>query len=393
VAVSGTKREPAAGPTAPLREIHGIARLGKRTKRLVKRLGRGDIAIIDHLDLDRVSAEDLIACGVEGVVNAAHSSSGRYPNAGPLLLVQAGIHLVDAPGVPLFDLVEDGDHLVIRDGEILRNGNVVARGDVQDPETVQALTDQRRREIGEALEAFAENTVQHMVQERELLTGRLELPQFATDFRDRTALVVVRGVDHQRDIQALRPYIRDVRPALVGVDGGANALIEEGYKPDMIVGDMDSATEATLRCGAELVVHAYPDGRAPGREAVERLGLPYKVVPAPATSQDVAMLIAAEKGASLIVSVGSHFNLVEFLDKNRAGMSSTFLTRLRIGEILVDAKGVSRLYKPQPGSSPVLLVLAMGLLVLVAVVLATPGLREVADLLWLKLRVLLGMDL
>jgi uncharacterized membrane-anchored protein len=393
VAVSGTKREPAAGPTAPLREIHGIARLGKRTKRLVKRLGRGDIAIIDHLDLDRVSAEDLIACGVEGVVNAAHSSSGRYPNAGPLLLVQAGIHLVDAPGVPLFDLVEDGDHLVIRDGEILRNGNVVVRGDVQDPETVQALTDQRRLEIGEALEAFAENTVQHMVQERELLTGRLELPQFATDFRDRTALVVVRGVDHQRDIQALRPYIRDVRPALVGVDGGANALIEEGYKPDMIVGDMDSATEATLRCGAELVVHAYPDGRAPGREAVERLGLPYKVVPAPATSQDVAMLIAAEKGASLIVSVGSHFNLVEFLDKNRAGMSSTFLTRLRIGEILVDAKGVSRLYKPQPGSSPVLLVLAMGLLVLVAVVLATPGLREVADLLWLKLRILLGMDL
>jgi uncharacterized membrane-anchored protein len=393
VAVSGTKREPAAGPTAPLREIHGIARLGKRTKRLVKRLGRGDIAIIDHLDLDRVSAEDLIACGVEGVVNAAHSSSGRYPNAGPLLLVQAGIHLVDAPGVPVFDLVEDGDHLVIRDGEILRNGHVVIRGDVQDPETVQALTDQRRREIGEALEAFAENTVQHMVQERELLTGRLELPQFATDFRDRTALVVVRGVDHQRDIQALRPYIRDVRPALVGVDGGANALIEEGFKPHMIVGDMDSATEATLRCGAELVVHAYPDGRAPGREAVERLGLPYKVVPAPATSQDVAMLIAAEKGASLIVSVGSHFNLVEFLDKNRAGMSSTFLTRLRIGEILVDAKGVSRLYKPQPGSSPVLLVLAMGLLVLVAVVLATPGLREVADLLWLKLRILLGMDL
>jgi uncharacterized membrane-anchored protein len=393
VAVSGTKREPAAGATSPVREVSGIARLGKRTKRLVKRLRRGDIAIIDHLDLDRVSAEDLIACGVEAVVNCAHSSSGRYPNAGPLLLVQAGIHLVDAPAAPLFETLEDGDHIVVRGGEIIRSGEVVARGEVQDPETVQELNDQRRREIGEALEAFAQNTVQHMVQERELLTGRLELPQFATDFRDRTALVVVRGVDHKRDIQALRPFIRDVRPALVGVDGGANALIEEGFKPDMIVGDMDSATEATLRCGAELVVHAYPDGRAPGREAVERLGLPFKIVPAPATSQDVAMLIAAEKGASLIISVGSHFNLVEFLDKNRAGMSSTFLTRLRIGEILVDAKGVSRLYRPQPGSSPVLLVLAVGLVVLVAVILATPGLREVADLLWLKLRVLLGFDL
>jgi uncharacterized membrane-anchored protein len=393
VAVSGTKPDPAAGAAPAVREVRGTARLGKRTKRLVKRLRRGDIAIIDHLDLDRVSAEDLIACGVEGVVNCAASSSGRYPNAGPLLLVQAGIHLVDAPGAPLFKTVEEGDPLVLRGGEVVRNGEVIARGDVQDPETVAQLTDQRRRDIGEALESFAENTVQHMLQERELLAGKLELPQFTTAFRDRPALVVVRGVDHKRDIKALRPYIRDTRPALVGVDGGADALIEEGFKPDMIVGDMDSATEATLRSGAELVVHAYPDGRAPGREAVERLGLPYKVVPAPATSQDVAMLIAAEKGASLIVSVGSHFNLVEFLDKARAGMSSTFLTRLRIGEILVDAKGVSRLYRPQPGSTPLLLVLAVGVLTLLAVVLATPGLRDVADLLWLKLRVLLGMDL
>jgi uncharacterized membrane-anchored protein len=393
VAVSGTKREPAGGATPPGREIHGIARLGKRTKRLTKRLRRGDIAIIDHLDLDRVSAEDLITCGVEAVVNCAHSTSGSYPNAGPLLLVQAGIHLVDAPGEPLFDVLEDGDAIVVRGGEILLKGKVVGRGEVQDPDTVQELTEQRRRDIGEALQAFAENTVNHMVQEGELLSGRLELPQFSTDFRDRPALVVVRGVDHKRDIKALRPYIRDTRPVLVGVDGGADALVEEGFKPDMIVGDMDSATESTLRSGAEIVVHAYPDGRAPGREAVERLGVPFKIVPAPATSQDVAMLIASEKGASLIVSVGSHFNLVEFMDKARAGMSSTFLTRLRIGEILVDAKGVSRLYQPRPGSAPVLLVVAMGLLVLVAVVLATPGLREVADLLWLKLRVLLGMDL
>jgi uncharacterized membrane-anchored protein len=393
VAVSGTKTQGGAPAGASAREIRGIARLGKRTKRLVKRLRRGDVAIIDHLDLDRVSAEDLIACGVEAVVNCAPSSSGRYPNAGPLLLVQAGIHLVDAPEAPLFDVLDDGDPIVVRGGEIVRNGEVVARGDVQDPQAVRDLTDQRRREIGEALEAFAQNTVEHMVQEKELLAGKLELPQFSTDFRDRPALVVVRGVDHKRDIRALRPYIRDVRPALVGVDGGADALIEEGFKPDMIVGDMDSATEPTLRSGAELVVHAYPDGRAPGREALERLGLPYKVVPAPATSQDVAMLIASEKGASLIVSVGSHFNLVEFLDKNRAGMSSTFLTRLRIGEILVDAKGVSRLYRPQPGSAPLMLVLAVGLITLAAVVFATPGLRDVADLLWLKLRVLLGMDL
>ena len=379
-------------PEVRPREVRGIARLGKRTKHLVKRLRRGDIAIIDHTDLDRVSAEELISCGVEAVVNTSPSSSGRYPNAGPLLLVQAGVLLVDAPGARLFEDLAEGDTIVIRGGEIRRNGDVVARGEALDPTTVQALNDQRRREIGEALEAFAHNTVEHMVAERELLAGKLELPQFNTEFRDRPCLVVVRGVDHKRDIRALRPYIRDVKPILIGVDGGADALIEEGFKPHMIVGDMDSATEPTLRCGAELVVHAYADGRAPGREHLEALGLPYKVVPAPGTSQDVAMLIAAEKSAALIVSVGSHFNLIEFLDKNRRGMSSTFLTRLRIGEILGDAKGVSRLYQPRPGGAPLLLVLGAGLVMLIVLMWSIPALHDLLDLLWLKIQILLGLN-
>ena len=391
MAVSRTKPRPAAAETRP-REVRGIARLGKRTKHLVKRLRRGDVAVLDHTDLDRVSAEDLIACGVEAVINTAPSSTGRYPNAGPLLLVQAGIVLVDAPGAPLFSELADGDTIEIHGGEIRRNGDVIARGEVQDPATVQALNDERRRDIGEALEAFAHNTVEHMVAERELLSGKLELPQFATEFRDRPCLVVVRGVDHKRDIKALRSYIRDVKPVLIGVDGGADALIEEGFKPHMIVGDMDSATEPTLRCGAELVVHAYSDGRAPGREHLEALGLPYKIVPAPGTSQDVAMLIAHEKSAALIVSVGSHFNLVEFLDKNRRGMSSTFLTRLRIGEILVDAKGVSRLYKPRPGGAPLLLVLGAGLVMLVVLMWSIPALHDLLDLLWLKIQILLGLN-
>jgi uncharacterized membrane-anchored protein len=275
-------------------------------------------------------------------------------------------------------------------GEVLCKGKLLARGAVLGLERVRAETEERRREIGEALERFAHNTIEHMREERELLAGRLQLPRFATDFRDRSTLVVVRGVEHQRDLRALRPFIRDMRPVIVAVDGGAEALLEEGLKPDMIVGDMDSAGETALRCGAELVVHSYQDGRAPGRERLERMGVPFKLVPAPGTSQDVAMLIAAEKGARLIVSVGSQFNLVEFLDRNRKGMSSTFLTRLRIGEILVDAKGVSRLYRPQPGLTPLLVVIAAGLIALIAVVWMTPALRDVANLLWLKLQLLLG---
>ena len=370
--------------------VRGPVRCGRRTKKLVRSLRAGEIALIDHDDLDRVSAEDLITAEAVAVLNCRASRSEEYPNMGPLLLVEAGITLIDLPDDRLFELCSDGDPLELRGGEVWRSGEMLVAGTLQKPELVRADNIQRRLEIGGALEAFARNTVEHMVEEQDLLSGKIDLPRFDTDFRDRPALIVVRGVDHQADLQALRPYIRDTRPVLVGVDGGANAIIEEGFKPDMIVGDMDSASDATLRSGAELVVHAYPDGRAPGRELLDGLELEHKVVPAPGTSQDVAMLIAGEKGASLIISVGSQFNLVEFLDKNRRGMSSTFLTRLRLGEKIVDAKGVSRLYRPSPGISPAVIVLAAGLLAFVIVVLVTPALREVVDLFWLKLRVLLG---
>jgi uncharacterized membrane-anchored protein len=378
--------------------VSGPVRAGRRTKLLVNKLTRGDIALIDHEDIDRVSAEELIAAGVTAVLNCGASSSGTYPNMGPQLLVEAGILLVDLPdddhGIAVGERIEQR---VVAEGpaervagEVLRRGELLASGDVLGLERVRAETEARRKEIGEALERFAHNTIEHMREERELLAGGIELPRFATDFRDRSTLVVVRGVEHQRDLRALRPFIRDMRPVIVAVDGGAEALLEAGLKPDMIVGDMDSAGEAALRCGAELVVHSYPDGRAPGRQRLEEMGVSFKLVPAPGTSQDVAMLLAAEKGARLIVSVGSQFNLVEFLDRNRKGMSSTFLTRLRIGEILVDAKGVSRLYRPQPGLTPLLLVIAAGAVAMIAVVWMTPALRDVVNLLWLKLQLLLG---
>src|SRR3954471_14070124 len=351
--------------TESVREVvhEGRARVGKRTKLLVRRLKPGDIAVIDHQDIDRVAADDLVARGVRCVLNAAPSSSGRYPNPGPMILTDAGVHLVDVPDAALFELLEDGQHLVVREGEIYRDNELVVSGTVVDGEEAHRSHERARQRIGEALADFAENTITHMRDERELLAGRIDLPEFTTQFRDRTTLVVVRGVDHQKDLRILRPYLRDVKPVLVAVDGGADALMSDGFTPHMIVGDMDSASDAALRSGAELVVHAYPDGRAPGRDRLDRLGLAYKVVPAPATSEDVAMLIAAEKGAELIVAVGTHFNLVEFLDKARDGMSSTFLTRLRVGEILVDAKGVSRLYRPSPGRGPMIVVTLAAILV------------------------------
>ena len=347
------------------------------------------MAIIDHRDIDRVAAEDLVESGVAAVVNAARSSTGRYPNAGPLILARAGIQLVDCPGAPLFERLSDGDVATVRGGTVIGPDGVVAEGRLLEVEELRLAARDQQREIGMAIEEFAENTLAHIREERELLAGRLLLPEIDTEFRDRHALVVVRGTDYKRDLKTLRPYIREFKPVLVGVDGGGDALLEAGLRPHVIVGDMDSASDRVLRSGAELVVHAYRDGTAPGRDRLERLGLDYKLLPAPGTSQDVAMLLAFERGASLIVGVGSHFNLVDFLDKDRRGMSSTFLTRLRVGEVLVDAKGVSRLYRPAPSAYQVLLMVLAAVVAIVVVVLSSPQLAHLIDLLWLKLQVVL----
>jgi uncharacterized membrane-anchored protein len=371
--------------------VEGTARLGERTKHLVKRLSPGDVAVIDHLNIDRIAAEELIEAGVAAVLNASESSDGQYPNAGPLMLVHAGIRLVDAPGAGLFELLKDGDEVRIEGGAIGLAGGEVAHGRALGAVELERQLELQRERIDEALAEFAENTVAHVRQEAELLTGSVEYPPTRASFRDRHVLIVVRGDRHRRDLKALRAYIRDVRPLIVAVDGGADGVLEAGLKPDVILGDMDSAGDAALRCGAELIVHAYPDGRAPGCDRLLGMGLEHKIVPAAGTSEDVAMLMAYEKGAALIVSVGAHFNLVEFLDRKRAGMSSTFLTRLRIGEKLVDAKGVSRLYNPSSSLAPVGLFAIVFAVLLTIVVVSSPALSDVFDLVWLKIRIWLGI--
>jgi uncharacterized membrane-anchored protein len=371
--------------------IYGTARLGRRTKDLVKRLGPNDVAVIDHRNLDRIAAEELAWCRVRAVVNVSPSSDGSYPNVGPLTLVRAGIPLIDVPSRELFERVSDGDPVMVDGSRVFSNGGVVAEGRLLEVDELARELDEQRRRIDRALHDFTENTMSHIREEAELLSGTIDFPSTRTVFRDRHVLIVVRGTDHVKDLKALRAYIQDMKPIIVAVDGGADAILREGLRPDLVLGDMDSASEKALRCGAELIVHAYPDGSAPGVERVDRLGLQHLVIPAAGTSEDVAMLLASEKGASLIVTVGAHFNLVEFLDKQRGGMSSTFLTRLRVGEILVDAKGVSRLYNPGLSLRHITLFLAAFVVLLAIVVLSTPPLENLVELLWLKLKVVLGL--
>jgi uncharacterized membrane-anchored protein len=372
-------------------EFTGRARLDKRTKHLVKRLTPDDVAIIDHTDLDRVSAEELVESGVRVVVNVAPSQSGRYPNPGPLVLVRGGVRLIDAPGAELFNAVSDGELVTVRGGGLFRNGTCLASGRVLAEHELEAAVEQGRERVTEALEEFAENTMRYLREEGSVLAGELAFPPLNTRFRDRHALVVARGPGFKRDLRMVRPYLRDFKPVLVAVDGGADALLEAGYRPDVIVGDMDSVSDGALRSGAELVCHAYRGGDAPGAARLEGLRLPYHTFEAPGISEDAALLLAHDKGAELIVAVGTHLNLTEFLERNRRGMSSTFVTRLKVGEILVDAKGVSRLVSRGPGLWPLLAVVLAGLAAIFVAVIVSPALRNLVELIASRVQDTMGL--
>jgi uncharacterized membrane-anchored protein len=299
--------------------------------------------------------------------------------------------LIDAPGARLFDEVSEGELVTVRGGSLFRNGNCLAVGRRLGAEELSRAIAEQRGRVTEALEAFADNTLQYLREEGRLLSEGIDFPPLETRFRDRHALVVARGPGYKRDLRIVRPYVRDFKPVLVGVDGGADALLEAGYKPDVIVGDMDSVSDRALRGRAEKVVHAYTEGDAPGRDRIEELGVPYEVVRAPGISEDVALLLAYEKGAELIVAVGTHFNLIEFLERNRAGMSSTFVTRLKVGEILIDAKGVSRLVSRRVGVWPLVTFALAGLGAVVVAIVASPTLRRLTSLLTDRIRELLGL--
>ena len=360
--------------TDDLPGVKGTARIDRRTKNLTKRLAPGDIAIIDHRDLDRLSADALIKRQVGAVVNVAASISGRYPNHGPQRLVEAGIPLLDEAGPDLFDRVTEGMTVRLHAEDLFAGTEIVAKGRLQTAATVRAAMAEARAGAAAQLQAFVANTLEYMTKEDGLLVDGIAAPELRTRIEGRHVLVVVRGQHHRDDLVTLRSYIREYKPLMVAVDGGADTLLDAGYRPSLIVGDMDSVSDRGLLCGAELVVHAYPDGEAPGLARVEALGLTAVVCPAPGTSEDVALQLADEKGASLIVAVGTHFTLDEFLDRGRGGFSSTFLTRLRVGGKLVDAKGVSRLYRPRvSGWALMLLVLAAFVIVLIVVAVSPAG--------------------
>ncbi len=358
--------------------LTGIIQLGNRTKDLAKIIKPGEIAVIAHEDLDRVAAESLVQAKVAGVINLRPSISLRYPNGGPSVLCESSIPLVDCLSVEMHDLKGFSSAeidltlktVVFVSPEERLDSNVK----VWDKESTEEAIEVSKGNIGNELKSFAANTLEYIEKEVDEFFEPLVLPDLVTEFKNRHCLVVVRGHDYKKDLQALKPYIKEFQPVIIAVDGGADALLEVGLKADVIIGDFDSVTAKALE-GPELIHHVHRDGRAPGKEELEAFGKPYKEFVSNGMSEDVAMLMAHEAGASLIVAVGTHGTMVELLDKGRKGMASTFLTRTRLGPVLVDAKGVSRLYEGRVRRLDLALLFLSALCVVVIMVFVSEPLR------------------
>lgn len=366
----------------------GKARLDKRTKNLVKRLRKNDIAFIDHDDIDEVAASSLIEARPQAVVNADVSITGKYPTRGVLSLLKAGIAVIDETGSEIFELVKEGATVEIRNGSIYRDGRLVGKGKVLTIKDVEAKLKQAQENLKDELDRFVENTLEYAKKEKGILLDSIEVPHLKTRIKGRHVLIVVRGKNYKEDLKTISTYIEEENPVLIGVDGGADALLESGFRPHIIVGDMDSVSDEALRSGAEIVVHAYPDGRAPGLERVQYMGLPAKIVAMPGTSEDVAMILAYENGADLLVAVGTHSNMVDFLEKGRKGMASTFLVRLRVGSILVDAKGVSQLYRQHLRAKYLLQLLLAAFIPIIILLWVSPSTKPFLRLISLQMKLL-----
>ncbi len=320
----------------------GIVRVHRSTKQLISTLEPDRIAVICHDDLDDLSAEGLIEAGARAVINTGQTMTGTIPVTGPLMLLEHGIPIFEMEPV-WFSVIKDHEQIAISGDSAMFGGQRVPCRSFTKDNWLECYR-HAQESYHERLADFINNTLEYATKEKELVLKPVYCPELQVKMEGRHALVVVRGHGFRQDLAALKEYIRSYRPVLIGVDGGADALLEQGYKPDLIIGDMDSATDKALQCGAELLVHAYSNGFAPGLARLEKLGLNAIRLPAGGTSEDIALLLAYDHQCERIVTVGAHSHMFDFLEKGRKGMGSTVLVRMKIGSKLTDAKGIALLY-------------------------------------------------
>ncbi|MEZ0536095.1 putative cytokinetic ring protein SteA [Caldicellulosiruptoraceae bacterium PP1] len=370
-------------------KLSGYAKKDAKTKNLVKRLKKNDIPIIFHEDIDEVAAYSLIEKGVKLVINCAQSFTGKYPANGVKILLENNIIIYDNVGIDIFNNIEEGDFVEINDDKLFINKIFLCNINQLDYNDFLRKYEISYKNMETLLDEFIQNTLEYARKEKSFILGNFEMPTLKTSFAGKQVLVVTRGTSFKKDIKAIKNYIKEVKPVIMAVDGAADALLDENIKPDIIIGDMDSISERSMLACKEIIVHSYTNGYAPGLKKVKEIGIDANIISCPGTSEDVALLLAYEKGAELIVSVGSHTNILDFLEKGRKGMASTLLVRLKIGSKLVDAKGVSKLYTEKFSVKYLLFIIMAALIPLFAIILTTPPFQYLFYFVQLKLKSLL----
>lgn len=371
--------------------LSGSVKKDTKTKNLVKRLEYGDIALIKHKDIDEIAALSLVEKKPKAILNVKESISGKYPNKGPEILLNSGIKLIDLNNESLFDDIEEGSKIEIINNEIYKDNSFYCKGKIINEKIITQKIRESNNNLEKELDNFIENTLKYAKKEKDLILGKISIPDISLNFEKKHVLVVVRGRDYKKDLAALKPYITEMKPILIGVDGGGDALLEFGYKPDIVIGDMDSVSDRCLLNCKEIIVHAYSNGYAPGMKRIEKLGLKCKLFSVSGTSEDIALLLAYEKGADFIVAVGTHTNMIDFLEKGRKGMASTFLVRLKVGSKLVDAKGVNKLYKERIKPIYILSVFLASLMPIGIISIFSPLSQNFFKLVLLRIKIILGM--
>jgi uncharacterized membrane-anchored protein len=348
--------------------VTGTARVDRDIDRLLRRINPGDIVVMDALDLDRITADALVEVGVAAVVNASTSISGRYPNLGPEVLVNNNITLIDEAGPEIFKKIKDGARVRLHNGGVYAGDRRIALGTERTNEEIHDLMHEAKSGLVAHLEAFAGNTIEFIRSESPLLIDGMGIPDIDVDVNRRHVVVVAEEPSAAEDLRALKPFIKEYHPVLVGVGTGADVLRKAGYRPALIVGDPDEMSVEVLRSGAQVVLPADADGHAKGLERIQDLGVGAMTFPAAGSAADLALLLCDHHGASLIVTAGHGASIEEFFDRSRQQSNpSTFLTRLKVGEKLVDAKAVATLYRSRvSGGAIALLVLAMLIAVIAA---------------------------
>lgn len=341
--------------------VVGTARVDRDIDRLLRRVCPGDIVVLDVLDLDRITADALVDAEIAAVVNASPSVSGRYPNQGPEVLVANGVTLIDETGPEVFKKVKDGAKIRLYNGGVYSGDRRLVRGTERTDHEIADLMQEAKSGLVAHLEAFAGNTIEFIRSESPLLIDGIGIPDVDVDLRRRHVVLVGDEPHAEEDLKRLKPFIKEYQPVLIGVGMGADVVRKAGYRPQIIVGDPSQMSADVLKCGAQVVLPADADGHAPGLERIQDLGVGAMTFPAAGSPMDLALLLADHHGAALLVTAGHTANIETFFDRTRQQSNpSTFLTRLRVGEKLVDAKAVATLYRNRISAGAIaFLILAM----------------------------------